>query len=624
VTFAGDVPAGIEQAGVDAVQVAVPTCMSYAASLTLPDGARGTYDPTSHPAQHCLMEAADQGYPSLTIAKCVQDGGSLASFALILRRIHALAQTAIIAYPTQSAAKDAWTTKVWPMLAAQGGTTPNSGGGSRGGASSVVTLPSGGRAILRAAGGRHESGQASSTGDCLLIDEVDDWPGMRRVLLIERRITKSMDPLIVYVSTVKRDGEGALGSHILALNQSGTQTRLHYPCPHCGKAQAYELEMLNHEHCALVCTHCAALITEPQRIESLRHWQRVDGAKSRRFSILWTALDSPFPITVSGVRYPIMEGLGEEWRQAQAQLALGDHGMLRQYYRDRFCRPYRADLATDDDGQTLVPTRNRLAALSAASVITLDVDRREPDGDSVHLAHVPAWVEHMAMAVDVQRGGERAPGRLYFEVIGRGGGRGAICGYGSVHLSVMGRAPTTEELHAGLDRLNGIMKDWAPSAPIVRRGVDVGDRQDEIRKWLRLHPDWLALKGSGPLKALEGDRPGWIYRRPQDGGWVLHLVETESATRAVQAELLAGAGVGSIALPHGLRRESALVMHLCATVEYAPGKWSTKPADRKHHPEWQARNDYLDCAAYARALIYHWETRAKRAPLKTGYLGDLK
>jgi hypothetical protein len=161
--------------------------LEYARTVELPDGdlAGTTYEPSRHAAQECILRAIEAGAGSVAILKPVQDGGSLASFVPILRRAHALGQACIIAYPTMDAAKDAWTKKVWPMLERQGGTQPKSGGGSRGGAARVVNLPSGGSIILRAAGGRQESGQASVTADAMLVDEVDDWADMRVLRLIE-------------------------------------------------------------------------------------------------------------------------------------------------------------------------------------------------------------------------------------------------------------------------------------------------------------------------------------------------------------------------------------------------------------------------------------------------------
>lgn len=597
----------IELAGLAALMRTQPTNMEYAATVTLPDGVGGLYDPYSHPAQQCIFEAADAGETSITIVKPVQDGGSLSSFILVLRRVHALSQSAIIAYPTLVGGRDAWTTKVWPILAAQGGVTPESGGGSRGGSSSVVTLPTGGQVMLRSAGGRHESGQASATADCLLVDETDDWPSMAALLRIEKRITKSPDPLIVNVSTVKRDGDGKDESLILRKFADGTGTRLHYPCPHCGSFFPLEFEQIDHDRQVIICPHNGCLIDEIQRLEMLKRWKRVDARRSRKFSIMWTALESPFPMVVSGIKYPILPGLIEEWRQAQEQSAINDHSFARQFYRDRLCRKYIADKVTDETGQTVIPTKNALAALSSASPYGIEVKRKDEDGDSIHLCDIPAWVEHQTIGIDVQRGGERAPGRLYFVIIGRGNGRGAITGWGTIASSPKGRQPTTAELHASLDRLDEQMRAWSPRAPIVRRGVDVGDRQDELRQWLRTRREYWAVKGTGPIKADLGDHAGWLYRRSQSGGWRLFLVETENVQRIAHGEIMRHDGEPLLSLPRGLDRQEALIRHICATVEYEPGKWSTNEKHRIHHPEFQIRHDYLDCIAYARALAYHWE-----------------
>jgi hypothetical protein len=621
----------IASAGIDALTRAQPSVVEFARTVTLPDGGGGMYDPASHPAQLCIYQAADAGASSITIVKPVQDGGSLASFILILRRIHALAQTGIIAYPTMAAAKDAWTTKVWPILAAQGGTVPQSGGGSRGGASSVVTIPSGGRCILRAAGGRHESGQASATGDCLLDDETDDWPSMRVLRMIERRITKSPDPLIVHVSTVKRDGEGGEGSHILRLYDEGTQTRLHYPCPHCGDYGPYEFDAINYEQRAVACAHCAALITEPQRLAALKKWRRVDGAKSRKFSILWTALDSPFPISVSGTKYSILDGLAEEYEQAARQVAIGDHGLMRQYVRDRFCRPYRADIQTDDQGQTVIPTRNKIAAIASQSMIHLEVDRRETDGDSVHLAHVPAGYEHQAIGVDVQRGGDTAPPRLYFSILARNPSAGRICltGWGTIALAPMGRQATDGEIMEGLDRLRDLLPDWYPGVPIVSRFIDVNDggwmqggkraANAAVLRWIKANPTWVGIRGSDAITPSPGDIPNWVYRRVE-GAIKLRYVCTLNAIRTLHGEICSG----SMDLPHALsvkggnNQYTAIVMHWCGTVEYEPGKWSKEKKDAKHHQEWQKRIDYLHSSAYARCGLMEWEhkKRPKQTPMQ--------
>ena len=581
----------------------------FCESVIVPDGdMKGQpLNPDIHPAQREIVRALDSGYRKIVIAKPVQDGGSLILTMPLLKRAVKQGQTVLLAYPTLDAAKDVWTMKVWPILQAFGGQEPKSGGGSRGGAARVVSLPGGGRFVLRQAGGRKESAQASVTGDAIEVDEVDDWPDSHRVELIGARISRAADPLQVYVSTVKRD----TGSLILSMwnEQTATQSHLEYPCPYCATYQRLAWDQVDLEHGSYTCAECESSWLEPERLKILEHAKRVDanpGAPA--FSLIWTALESPFPVLVEGRRMPVLPGLVAMFRRAQAAAQSGDHGPMRSFNRDRLTRTYQEP--TDEEGATLIPTRNRLAALSTVSVITLDVDRKEQGWDSVHLCHVPEWVEHIAVAGDVQQGGDRAPGRIYFVVIGRGGGRGCIIGWGTIICAEAGRVPSVQELHSALDRLDSLMKGWQPGAPIVRKCLDVGDRQDEIRAWLKIHPDWWAIKGTGPIKPQVMDHAGWIYQRRQDTGWTLWLIETQSVTRITQGEILASGNESTgLDLPHGLTRESALVKHICATVEYLPGKWSLRATDRKHHPEWQTRHDYLDAAVYARALIYHYEQR---------------
>jgi hypothetical protein len=605
---------------------------AYAKTIELPDGplAGSLYDPDIHPAQAAILRAIDAGASWVTIAKPVQDGGSLASFAPILRRAHAMSQNAIVAYPTMDAAKDAWAKKVWPMLERQGGTMPKSGGGSRGGAARVVTLPSGGSIILRAAGGRAESGQASVTADAMLVDEVDDWKDLRVLRLIERRLSRSRDPLIIYVSTVKRDAlDGVERSRILRLYEQGSMTRLHYPCPHCGAYMPLDWGMIDREARRLRCCHCGEAITETQRLAMLPRAREVDRNDRRgQYSILWTALESPFPVLVEGRQYPVIEGLCLEYDAALASIAVGDHGLMRQFWRDRMCQPYRGDL-DELEGQTHIPTRMRLAALSAVSTLHIDAEQRHDDGgDSYHWTMIPAWAEYITVGVDVQPGGDKSNGRMYFVAEAFGQGQAAIVGWGTMLAGPPGRQATEAEMHATLSRIDEVIGHWSPAVPVVSRACDVGNDGDMLLRWLNVRRGtWHPAKGTGPLVPRAGDRPGWVYYRQQDAGYRLTLIETSSVLRTLHGEILAGKGAGSVLLPHGLDAGSALVKHLCASVEYEPGKWSSSAKDRKHHYEWQARNDYADAACYARALGYAWghdqAAKANQPRRRRGVVGTI-
>jgi len=627
---------------------------AVASSLLLPDGPRQgkPYRWQDDPIHRIVLEQLDAGrWDSFALPGAVQTGKSLVSVLVpALRQLIHHRRAVVYAQPSQQKLHEAWTGKVRPAIegAGLGGWIPNEGQGARGGQTPrfvVFRDPStnsrAGMLYLIHGGGKNEGAQASVSAPTVLIDEVDSFRNAHRIMLIAKRADSfGRHAIRVYTSTVKADGEPGAedGSIILGLYADSTRSRLWFRMPCCGKWSPLEWEQVSYDDAdeataadsvRLACPECGTCHDETTRQDMLRdcrlvhHGQTVSadaivvGAepRTRRFGLLWTALDSSLrDLPTLAI---------EHWRASQA-IARGDHGPMRSFYRDQLCQPYRLDIISDD-GHTIIPTRNRLASLATASQYSLSVDRRDESGDSIHLAEPPAWCEHTTVGIDVQRGGDRAPGRLYFLAISRGSGKGAVTGWGHVVASPTGRQPTEAELHACLDRLDGLLRDWSPSAPIVRRGVDVGDRADELIRWLRSRREWWAVKGTGALKAQAGDHPGWAYRRQQDGGIILHLIETESVQRIVHGELLAGKDAGSLALPRGLDRDATLLRHLCATVEYAPGKWSTLARDRVHHPEWQTRHDLLDCAAYARALAYEWENKPRAAPgaRKYGKVGSL-
>jgi len=228
----------------------VPDHAGFCKRIVLPDGreAGQTLSLKGHPAQEAILRALDSGkYRKFAWAKPVQDGGTLVMFLPLLRRAVVERQKVVLAYPSVDAAKDIWSTKLWPILASYGGQSPETGGGSKGGAARLVKLPGGGMFMLRAAGGRGESGQASITGDVLGVDEVDDWPDLHRLELISRRITESPDPLAVFCCTVKRDGVKGSENYslILQLVEEGTNGHLEYPCPACEEFQRMEWERID-------------------------------------------------------------------------------------------------------------------------------------------------------------------------------------------------------------------------------------------------------------------------------------------------------------------------------------------------------------------------------------------
>lgn len=611
----------IIDAGIAALQRRTLSVVEYARSVIVADGERkGTpYDPTLHQAQRILLEAIDSGYGSVTIVKPVQDGGSLASFIPILRRAHALSQTVLIAYPTMDAAKDAWSTKVWPMLEAQGGTVPTSGGGSRGGAARVTKLPGGGQVVLRAAGGRGESGQASVTADALMLDEVDDWPDLRRVRLIERRIAKAPDPLAVYVSTVKRDGaEGEDRSLILRLYDEGTRTRLHYECPHCQRLTPLDWDRVNIDACAIACAECACLITESQRLAMLRTAQRVDLAPGAvEFSILWTALDSPFPVVISGKRMPVLAGLIEEYRKAVAATESNnpDHGYLRQFYRDRLCQRY---IRKDEDDRT-----DLVESILMEAARTSDYQR----------GIVPEWASRLYFTADIQLR------RHYLLAVATDGeNRWAIVDWWRDAICGDMEQPTRQQRLDGLERMDQLTRNGLPKAsgeivPAILCGIDTGFHPEEIRPWVASKAGrWLSCKGAGtelarrmvsaPTGASIKREEGWYDLRQQDDAPDRRqlFVDADPALDRIAAAWRIGRnGTGETVahLPVDAVSESKeIIRHLTGM---QPGKVGEKV---KWKPRG-ARHDYLDCLVYGLAIAKFRSNRPTAPQRKYGAIKSL-
>jgi hypothetical protein len=646
-----------------------PTFLRFAEGLTLPDGplAGKRYQPAADPVHAALMRELDRGWGRIVAVGAVQTGKSLGTILVpCLRAVTALRQPVVYAQPAMDKLHQAWSGKVEPSIrgAGMGGWMPATGQGSRGGNTpkfvvfrDPITGARAGMIYLIPGGGKREGAQASVTASVVLVDEVDDFKNRHRVELIAKRADSyGSRALRIYTSTVKLDE----GSIILGLYDDSTASRLWFACPHCGHYAPMEWERVSYDAAdeataaasvRIACDHCAVAWTEDDRRAALRSWrlvhrgQTVDAGglvlgaapATGTLGILWTALDSSLRD---------LPGLAiEHWRATRA-LGRGDHGPMRSFHRDQLCRPYLGDRVADDEGLPARISRAFLAARAATSDYGLTEHRHEEEGDSCYLTEMPKGVEFLIVTTDVQRGGQRSPGRLYYLVQGMDSAlRTWDIGWGHVVCSPTGAQVNEAELHRGLDRLRDMIAGIEASTgrPVVRRGVDVGDMQDWVRRWLVRNPTWWAIKGvdramtEDAEKSRNFDISGWLYRREQDAEnasglrtWWLYLVPSDTVRLHAQSGLLLPAGApGAHHQPRGLDHESTIIKHYCATALINDSRdgqrWSDRATDRKFHHEWQRRHDLLDCRTYGQALGYQYcRTVNRRTPKKRyGDVGNI-
>ncbi len=643
----------------------VPTYRAFSSTVRIyagPAHLKGTpYRFGSDPSQAYLLEQFDSGnWNRFFVCAPPQFGGKTLVCIIIPLLRQAIGARVPVGYglPTLQDLDKAWVEKLRPALkdSGYGAHLPTMGPGARGGRGHTLQLtdPESGEAegyIIFMAGGA-----IGSTVGAVLVDEIDKFRTSSGVPLwadIEDLFNRAN----AYGSTAIRIGTGTIEddqqSIILPLVfEQGSGTVPHPRCPHC-KAwvrlsfDALVIDFADEDTAAasarLACPACATLWTEDDRQASLRDCRfphagqlvaddgSITGAapKTQTLGLWWSALESP---------HTTIGDIAREWYRAKLALdTRNDHELLRKFWRYRRCQVYTADMG--EDGAPAIITIGYLAARSKASTYSLQAGKEvhDEDGDSIHVAEKPAGIEFLTFTEDVQRGGRDAPGRNYFLLQGWAADRRSWdLAWGSLVACPKGREPSEAELHACLSRVHALGERLATDygLPLAQRGVDVGDRLPEIRRWLMRNTRWLAIRGvEATRKALPGDIQGVIYRRQQDGGWWLHEIDVHEMRQAAQNGFLVPPGKpGAAHLPQGIDPHRGLVPHYCATALISDGKsglrWSNCKGDRtKGHPEQSTRHDLLDCRTYGCALAEYelrsLLTRNRPAPRKYGVVGTV-
>ncbi len=588
--------------------------IAMAKTLTVPDsedahGRQEPYDPRSHPAQFHLLQAADgiiNGEPSprryrrfLFLADAQGGGKSWMLQQIIFHGLIELSQSVIWALPTKGMAGDLWNLKLRPAWEGSGLGVylPQSGPGSRGSAAprSIRTQRldgrGGGTLVFMSSGGRGQSGQAGLTSKILILDELGDWD-KAAFTRIRKRVSKNNEIAVEwYGSTLKLD-DGDLTDETY---NDGTRTRVEYRCVHCNKWTAFEWKTWSGgDNPHIACLENGCIITEENRRVMLGiHRAALADPSQDIFSMKSTGLDCP---------WKSLAWLAGEEAKAKASEVRRHFEPMRTFYHDERVEVYAEP---EPEGEI---NNTTLARMSERSTATQRL--------------VPAWVQFLTMAVDVQ--GDRH----YWQVMGHGPeDRWVIVDWGyEMLIPHLNGVPLIDREHTPADRRRtcNIIRDLANAGwqvegramddrrmrPVMR-GIDVGFETKHLVAWIQGEPSWKAVRGVGKddiknfKTGKEMKMPAEIavtkaleVRRPE--GWRIwcHNVDGHQFRKAIHAALLCDADQPSSGMiPHGLKSNNLLVLHLSGEIwkeakDGKPGFWF----------EARTRHDLLDCAIYNAGL----------------------
>lgn len=395
------------------------------------------------------------------------------------------------------------------------------------------------------------------------LDEVDQYEddlegqGSPIELVERRQSTFRRRKLLLVSSPTEKDH-----SLIEAAHAAGDQRSYHVPCPHCGHAQALEIDRLT-DAGEYLCTDCGALIPERHKPEMLaagrwvpRHPER--RARSYHINALYTPI-----------------GLGYTWAEI-------------------------ADMRTKALGD---PIKEKLFANTILGLPWSSVgERLEADQLAERAGHwargsVPPGCLVITIGIDVQQN--------RWEVLICGWGRGDRCWL--IDYLVVPGDVTREDEWASLDEV--VFRPFTNAAGISMRAariaIDAGAFTDHVYRWARKHQadGVIAIKGAKDAGAPVISRPArkdhTARGKSQKAGILLWHVGVNTTKTTLYSWLSADAhrdpDARQIQFPADLPIE--LYQHLTSEVfDVTERRWVKKPG---------VRNEAWDCLQYAYAATHH-------------------
>jgi phage terminase large subunit GpA-like protein len=460
--------------------------------------------------------------------------------------------------------------------------------------------------------------------DVIQIEECDDWPSADRIQAIAARIEESPEPLIIEISTVKH-----LDSILLKAYKAGSETRLHYQCPECGRFGLVEWENVRwtevngqlqegSEHHLCAVNGCR--IPPKDRPLLLANYRTVhkgqvispDGMvtgepKDRKhLSILWTRVESPRKSLSSTV---------EAFLRARRYLEeTGDHDLMSRFVRDQLCREYHGEVDELELGRPLeakdLALKSAQSSWDAISDYRHDLDKSTGLVTGLYARHVaidkdtrqitlPDDADATFMGVDVQHN------RCYWVLVAANTRRQEWdCHWGMEYANYQQKPASNDEFYAMFDRLAELAPRISGELPFRLGGIDCGDvMADIVRKWVASHAqNWRAVRGdTHSHKVEEWDIDGISYIRDN----IIYL-QVDNIGESLQAAFRRPEDEpGSIIFPKGVTTTSSMYFkHLVSKQSSLDPK--TK---KKIWVRGTGREDWRDARLYARGLILGWSAQ---------------
>jgi hypothetical protein len=346
--------------------------------------------------------------------------------------------------------------------------------------------------------------------------------------------------------------------------------------------------------------------------------------KTLVWGIRWSALDSNLERGNLGM-------LAKQHRSAVRDLGEGIESSIKQFYRDCLSLEFNEQEKASFNLNGEVLTRRFLINKSEISnykiVETLYCDNlSKVEGhiktDDVCYMAIPPDIKNkkylLTCGCDVQAGGNSLSGRIYFSMLAWDIEKKQSYDvyWGQVVTCPLGHMTQDYEVGPALDNILAKYKNYAKmiGAEVGILAVDSAYLGGAVKAWCDVQDDAvIPVRGLDhvPKKCGEGDIYEWSYYSKDEG---VYNIPVDWVRKVAQNSLMMGGNKeGAGFIPQGLgnlKDMRIIVKHYAGQAEINTKRgirrWTQGIGDKKFHPDYWVREDYLDCRIYNFVAWKNW------------------